>query len=66
MDLATLGTLADYMPLLGQNRSLVAEGIKMINEAPRPAIRAILDVKIVFLLITLLKILVVLFILPEN
>ena len=44
IDLATLGTLGDIMPLVEQNRSLVSEGLALINKSPRPAIRAILDV----------------------
>ena len=44
IDLATLGTIADVMPLIGQNRALVSEGIKKINEETRPSLRAILDV----------------------
>ncbi len=44
IDLATLGTLGDIMPLVDQNRSLVHEGLALINKNPRPALRAILDV----------------------
>ena len=32
------------MPLIGQNRALVCEGLAAINKNPRPSIRAILDV----------------------
>ncbi len=35
MDLAALGTVADMMPLLGENRYLVKEGLKLINTSPR-------------------------------
>jgi single-stranded-DNA-specific exonuclease len=42
VDLATLGTLADVMPLTGENRSLVAEGLALIERAPRPGIAAAL------------------------
>ena len=38
VDFATLGTVADLMPMLGENRPLVIEGIKMMNKAPRPCI----------------------------
>ena len=44
IDLATLGTIADVMPLIGQNRALVTQGLEMINKQPRPSLRAILDV----------------------
>ncbi len=39
MDLAALGTVADISPLLGENRYLVKEGLKLINAAPRLGIR---------------------------
>ena len=35
MDLVALGTVADMMPLLGENRYLVKEGLKLINTCPR-------------------------------
>lgn len=41
-DLATLGTVADLMPMVGENRALVAEGLRRINEHPRPCIAALL------------------------
>ena len=43
-DLATLGTVADLMPMRGENRALVAEGLKRINESPRPCIAALLGI----------------------
>lgn len=42
IDLATLGTVADLMPMRGENRALVAEGIALINENPRPCLAALL------------------------
>lgn len=42
IDFATLGTVADLMPMKGENRALVSEGIKKINDEPRPAIAALL------------------------
>lgn len=42
IDFATLGTVADLMPMRDQNRALVAEGIRMINDNPRPCIAALL------------------------
>ena len=44
VDFATLGTIADLMPMRDENRALVAEGIRMINEHPRPCLTAMLDV----------------------
>ena len=44
IDFATLGTIADLMPMRGENRALVAEGIRMINEHPRPCLTALLDI----------------------
>ena len=43
-DLVALGTLADVMPLKGENRRLVRAGLRIINEAPRPGMKALLDV----------------------
>jgi len=43
MDLVALGTVADISPLLGENRYLVKEGLKLINAAPRLGIREILN-----------------------
>lgn len=42
VDFATLGTVADLMPMRDQNRALVSEGIRMINDNPRPCIAALL------------------------
>ncbi|MDR2587169.1 MAG: single-stranded-DNA-specific exonuclease RecJ [Coriobacteriales bacterium] len=41
-DLATLGTLADVMPLTGENRSLVTDGLALIERVPRPGVAAVL------------------------
>ncbi|MDM8288524.1 single-stranded-DNA-specific exonuclease RecJ [Slackia piriformis] len=41
-DLATLGTVADLMPMLAGNRALVADGVARMNTAPRPCIAALL------------------------
>lgn len=43
-DFATLGTIADLMPMRGENRALVADGIARMNEATRPCIAALLAV----------------------
>lgn len=41
-DLATLGTVADLMPMRDENRALVADGLAHINSNPRPCIAALL------------------------
>ncbi len=42
IDLVALGTVADMMPLLGENRYLVKEGLKLINAAPRLGLRELI------------------------
>lgn len=42
LDLAALGTIADIAPLIDENRVLAVEGLKVINENPRPGISALL------------------------
>lgn len=41
-DLVAIGTVADVMPLVDENRYLVREGLRMLAEAPRPGIAAML------------------------
>ena len=41
-DLVALGTVADMMPLLGENRYLVKRGLEIINTSPRLGIREVL------------------------
>lgn len=41
-DFATLGTIADLMPMTGENRALVADGLARMNGNPRPCIAALL------------------------
>ncbi len=43
LDFCALSTVADSVPLLGENRDIVAEGLKLINKKPRPAFRALLE-----------------------
>ena len=43
-DLASLGTIADVVPLLGENRALVVAGLARIAEHPRPGIAALAKV----------------------
>jgi single-stranded-DNA-specific exonuclease len=44
IDLAALGTIGDVVPMLGENRALVADGIERIRRDARPAIAALCDV----------------------
>lgn len=41
-DLVAIGTVADVMPLTGENRYLVARGLAQINTDPRPGLKALL------------------------
>ncbi|MDR1712936.1 MAG: single-stranded-DNA-specific exonuclease RecJ [Coriobacteriales bacterium] len=42
IDLAAIGTVADMVPLTGENRSLVHAGLQRLNDSPRPGIAAAL------------------------
>lgn len=42
-DLVTLGTVADVMPLVGENRMIVSLGLEIMRAKPRPGIRALLE-----------------------
>ncbi|MBN1640635.1 MAG: DHH family phosphoesterase [Anaerolineae bacterium] len=44
LDLVALGTVADLVPLMDENRALVHAGLEVINEAKRPGLRALLQV----------------------
>lgn len=47
-DLAAFATVADVVPMVGENRSIVREGLKYINDGIRPAFRmmnAVIDEK---------------------
>lgn len=44
LDLVTIGTIADIVPLHGENRILVKEGLKCLNKIGRPGLLALLDV----------------------
>ncbi|MFS8500590.1 MAG: single-stranded-DNA-specific exonuclease RecJ [Caldicoprobacter sp.] len=44
LDLIALGTVADVVPLLDENRILVAKGIERINASPRLGVEALLKV----------------------
>lgn len=42
--LTAIGTIADIMPLKDENRSIVREGLRLLNTAPPPGIQALLGV----------------------
>lgn len=42
LDLAALGTVADMVPLLGENRAIVQFGLEVLRRSPRPGIHALL------------------------
>ena len=41
-DLVAIGTVADVMPVTGENRELIRHGLRSINSKPRPGIHRIL------------------------
>ncbi len=43
LDLVALATVADIMPLVGENRRIVMAGLKIMNARPRPGVRALLE-----------------------
>lgn len=43
LDLATIATIADVVPLVGVNRSIVYHGLKLINKRQRPSIKRLLE-----------------------
>ncbi|HUL44895.1 MAG TPA: single-stranded-DNA-specific exonuclease RecJ [Bacteroidota bacterium] len=43
LDFATLATTADIVPLVGENRIITKIGLEMINNSPRPGIRALVE-----------------------
>ena len=42
-ELAALGTIADVVPLTGENRTLVREGLAVLQETMRPGLQALLE-----------------------
>jgi single-stranded-DNA-specific exonuclease len=44
LDLVAMGTIADLVPLLGENRILAKSGLKILQETTRPGLRALMDV----------------------
>ncbi len=43
LDLVALATICDMMPLVDENRVLVAKGLESLARAPRPGLRALLE-----------------------
>lgn len=43
LDLAAVGTIADVVPVLDENRTLVREGVVLLREMRRPGIRALCE-----------------------
>jgi single-stranded-DNA-specific exonuclease len=44
LDLVALGTIADLVPLQGENRILARHGLRTLREAARPGLRALMEV----------------------
>ncbi len=44
LDLVALGTVADLVPLLGENRILARHGLRILQETQRPGLRALMGV----------------------
>jgi len=43
MDMVAIGTIADMSPLVGENRYLIKEGLKLMNTSPRLGIRELMN-----------------------
>lgn len=43
LDLAALGTIADMVPLTGENRVIAKEGLKKLNNTQRPGLRSLIE-----------------------
>lgn len=44
LDLVALGTVADLVPLVGENRIMARHGLAILEEARRPGLRALMEV----------------------
>lgn len=44
LDLVALGTVADLVPLVGENRILARNGLRILKETRRPGLRALMEV----------------------
>ncbi len=43
LDLVALGTVADVMPLVGENRAMVSAGLRILTSQTRPGVRALCE-----------------------
>jgi len=43
IDLAMIGTIADVMPIVGENRRIVVDGLERVRNAPRLGLQALLE-----------------------
>jgi single-stranded-DNA-specific exonuclease len=44
LDLVALGTVADLVPLLGENRVMARHGLRILQDTQRPGLQALMDV----------------------
>jgi single-stranded-DNA-specific exonuclease len=44
LDLVAMGTIADLVPLLGENRILAKNGLRILQDTARPGLRALMEV----------------------
>lgn len=44
LDLVALGTVADLVPLVGENRILARHGLRILQETQRPGIRSLMEI----------------------
>jgi len=44
LDLVALGTIADVVPVLGENRLLIKQGLRKLRKAERPGLKALMDI----------------------
>jgi len=42
-ELVAIGTVADVMPVMGENRELIKRGLNILNTTPRPGVRRLLQ-----------------------
>ena len=43
LDLVAIGSIADMVPLRGENRTLVWHGLRVLNETPRVGLQALVE-----------------------